>query len=114
MKTGAAPFSWASHARKVVQAFPLGPPKNFQVQRRSLVSNARAAACRLELSLLVKPRASNSWHNTNMKVYSIQMTMFFVPVRLQSLVRQSKSEEGYDVGRRFAPLWQILNGFRGQ
>ena len=47
MKTRAAPFSCASHARKVVQAFPRGSLKEFQHRRKITKSNARAAGRRL-------------------------------------------------------------------
>ena len=77
MKTREAPFSCASHARKVVQAFPRGSLKEFQHRRKITKSNARAAARRLELFLPPKPCASDSWHNSRMMAlrYSVDSSL---------------------------------------
>ena len=111
MQTRAAPLSCASHARKVVQAFPRGSLKEFQNRRKSTKSNARAAARRLELSMPPKPCASEFVAHLKDDGLRYSVAIFFGNDGGAILVRQSKPEESRDVGRRFGlPGACLTNG----
>ena len=101
MKTRAAPFACASHARKVMQAFPRGSLKEFQHRRKSTKSNARAAARRLELSMPPKPCASDSWHNSRMMAVRYSVDSFLQRYRYNPCLPVQNG----GVSRRWASLW---------
>ena len=104
MKTCAAPFSYASHARRVVRAFPRGSLKEFQNRGKITKSNAGAAARRLELFLPPKPCASNSWHNTRMMACGIPSTVFLQRYRNNPCPPVQTGR----VSRRWAWLWASM------
>ena len=95
-----------TQCRAGVSAWPANEISFF---RKIMRANARAATSRSELCLPLEPRVNCSWHNTQNDSLLYEVNSVLCQKTATTFVRQSKSEEACDIGRRFAPLWKVLN-----
>ena len=62
----------------------------------------------LDWYLVREPNAKSLWQHTEMMVFHMQLIVPFVTPDAH-IFRQSESPEAREIGRRFAPLWEVLS-----